>query len=67
MEERLVELESKMAFQELALSQLSEAYAGQQRQLELLEKTVRELISQVRGMQSSIVANESEETPPPHY
>jgi SlyX protein len=64
---RLEELETRFAFQEHAMQQLSQAYVDQQRRIDVLEKTVRELREQLEIVLPSLVAAESEETPPPHY
>ncbi len=64
---RLEELETRFAFQEHTMQQLSQAYADQQRRIDMLEKLVRELRDQLEIVLPSLVATESEETPPPHY
>jgi SlyX protein len=64
---RLEELETRFAFQEHAMQELSQAYADQQRRIDVLEKAVRELREQLELVLPSLVADESEETPPPHY
>jgi SlyX protein len=67
MHDRIVELETKIAFQEQALAELSDALAQQQKQLETLENRMRELNSRLTAAIPSIIALPSEETPPPHY
>jgi len=67
MHDRIVELETKVAFQEQALTELSDALAHQQRQIEALDKALRELRIQFTAALPSLVALPSEETPPPHY
>jgi SlyX protein len=67
MNDRIVELETKVAFQEQALGELSDALARQQKQIEAMEKAIRELRLQFTAAIPSIIANASEETPPPHY
>jgi SlyX protein len=67
MKERIVELETKVSFQEQALAELSDEMARQQRQIAVLEKTVRDLRAQFTASLPGIVAHASEETPPPHY
>lgn len=40
MEKRIIELETRIAFQEQALAELNEALIGQQRQLDRLQSTM---------------------------
>jgi SlyX protein len=67
LEQRLVELESRLAFQEHALVQLSDALAVSRleiaRNTELLRRTLDDL-KQTRG---DFFADPSSEPPPPHY
>ena len=54
MEHRIIELETRLAFQEIALEELNEALISQQTQLDRLEKECARL------------ANLLAETPAPH-
>ncbi len=65
--DRIVELETKVSFQEHALNELSDALAQQQRQIDTMEMKLRELQARFAAIQPSIIAHASEETPPPHY
>ncbi len=67
MNDRIVELETKVSFQEQALVELSDALARQQREIDALEKALRELHAQFTAALPSLVATAAEETPPPHY
>ena len=66
-ERRLVELETRLAFQEHALAQLSDALAASRmettRHAELLRRALDDL-KQVRG---TLDCDPAEEPPPPHY
>ena len=66
-ERRLVELETRLAFQEHALVQLSDALAASRmetaRHAELLRRALDDL-KQVRG---TLDSDPAEEPPPPHY
>lgn len=63
--ERLVELETRSAFQEDTLGQLDQELALQQREIERLSRQVELLLGQVQQL---IAANPpEEEPPPPHY
>ncbi|MDH2998447.1 SlyX protein [Pasteurellaceae bacterium LFhippo2] len=65
--EYLIELETKVAFQEQTIEDLNQAMIAQQFMLDKLQNQVRQLAEKLQGMQPSNVASRSEETPPPHY
>ncbi len=67
MEQRLVELETKLAFQEQAMEELNTLMVQQRRELEQLAETVENLRQRLAAANISAVCDESEETPPPHY
>ncbi len=67
MENRLVELESRLAFQEHTLQTLNDVIAGQQREILQLRRELEALRAQLQALAPSIVASRAEETPPPHY
>ena len=62
---RLEEIESKLAFQDDALQQLSEALVAQQGRIDRLEASIRSLAEQLRALKDR--APDSPEPPPPHY
>lgn len=64
---RIVELESKVAFQEMTIETLNQALIEQQFQLDKMQLQLRHLAEKLTGIASSNVAHQSEETPPPHY
>lgn len=67
LDNRLTELESRLAFQELALTELSDAMAAmrneQTRSRELTERALKDL-EQLRLL---LYADPGSEAPPPHY
>ena len=72
MEQRLVELETKLAFQEQALQELSDALAaardGDTRNALLLHRALEELRQLRSAMAASPVTGDAaSEPPPPHY
>jgi len=67
MENRLIELETRLSFQEDTIHQLNEVITRQQNQIDLLQEQVDDLKKRVQTVQTSNIKDESEETPPPHY
>ena len=65
-EDRLIELETKMAFQEDLLQDLNDVVARQEQQLEKLWQANRMLKSQLDTVHSA-AGETSNEAPPPHY
>jgi SlyX protein len=66
--DRLIELESRIAFQEDAIERLSTAVAEQQAHISRLREELQRLARQVRSMaHSPLGAAPGEEPPPPHY
>lgn len=66
-EERLIHLETTVAFQEDLLSKHIELLSKQQLELHQLEKQLDELRAQLREIQPSVVRDAADESPPPHY
>jgi SlyX protein len=67
MQERIVELESKVAFQDELINRLDEILVAQRDELDRLSERVRRLEEQVKAGGASMIRPEAEETPPPHY
>jgi SlyX protein len=67
MEERLTELESRLAFQEHTLQELNDIVASQQQELGMLRLALQELDRRLRALTPPAVAGSEEEVPPPHY
>lgn len=64
----IIELESKLAFQEDAVHNLSDELLDHQRKIEKLQVQVQFLAERLRQLpDSSSILRPEEEPPPPHY
>lgn len=66
-ETRLVELETRLAFQEHTLQSLNDVVTRQQQQIETLVREVNALKDRLRAAAPSSVGPLEDEKPPPHY
>jgi SlyX protein len=66
-EQRLVELETRLAFQEQALVELSDALAASRIEAERNADLLRRTLDAVKQSRGEFFADPSEEPPPPHY
>lgn len=66
-QERIAELESRVAFQEDAIDKLSDVIARQDIELVQLKELVLSLHKQIKLMDLSNPTSNGEEPPPPHY
>jgi SlyX protein len=67
MENRLEDLETRIAYQEAAIEELTATSLAQQQSIEQLQAQIDYLKSLLKDLTPSAVAPMSEETPPPHY
>lgn len=67
LEQRLVELETRLAFQEQALAELSDALAASRIETERNADLLRRTLDAVKQSRGEFFADPSEEPPPPHY
>jgi len=64
----LVELETRIAFQDDAIEQLNRTVAGQQKEIDRLREELARLAAQMRSLAGSpVTLAQAEEPPPPHY
>ncbi len=66
-QEQVMSLEIKLAFQDDLVETLNQIVIEQQQQLNLLQKQVQLLYQQLKSLQPSNLADLAEEVPPPHY
>ena len=66
-EERLIELESRIAHQDQVLHELNEVVTDQQAQLTQLKEMYRSLVDRVRALGEGMPAGDPGDERPPHY
>jgi SlyX protein len=66
-ENRLIDIESKLAHQEHMLAELNTALTNQQTQLTLLEDLCETLVERVRSSSDAGLAGDPADERPPHY
>lgn len=66
-EERLVELEIKLAYQEDLLQELNSIVAQQQKQMQRLEETCKVLYDRLTSLSAAAELDQPDHQPPPHY
>lgn len=67
LEDRINDLECQLAFQEQTVSELNDALSIQQLLITKMQDQMKYVAGKVKNMDSSNMADPSEETPPPHY
>ena len=67
LEARINDLECQLAFQEQTIEDLNGALSQQQLQITKMVDQMKYVVGKVKNMDSSNLADPSEETPPPHY
>ena len=67
MEERIIELETRIAFQEHTLFELNDIVAEQQQEIGILRLALQEMDRRVKAVVPHNMADPADETPPPHY
>ena len=66
-EERLMELEIKLSYQEDLLQELNSIVASQQKQISQLEGTLLLLYERMKSISVEDGTNQTDNQPPPHY
>jgi SlyX protein len=67
LQQRLEDLEIKAAFQEQTIDDLNEALSQQQLLIAKMQDQMKYVVGKVKNMDTTNMADASEETPPPHY
>jgi SlyX protein len=66
-EERFVDLESKLAYQDQLLNQLNDVVTEQQAKIMQLDALCKSLLERMRSMSDGAPAADSGDERPPHY
>ena len=66
MEERIIGLETRIAFFEKLVEELNQVVFRQQEEIDGLRTSI-ELLTEKSNSAGSLMADSSQETPPPHY
>lgn len=67
LEARLVELETRLAFQEHAMAELGDAVAAARMENERNASMLRRALEELKSSRAAYLANPADEPPPPHY
>lgn len=67
MEERLIALETKVAYQDNTLDILNEIVTKQQDRIDMLETRVKSLKEQLALLAGTVSGGQLPDPPPPHY
>ena len=66
-EDRLIDIETKIAHQEQLLSELNEALTDQQAQIGRLESLCQSLMDRLKSLVDNAGAEQASDERPPHY
>jgi len=67
MEERIIELETKTAYQDRIIEELNEIVTAREKRIEKLEKRLDALARRLGEITQSFDGGPVEDPPPPHY
>lgn len=65
--DRIAELETRMAFQEQALQELSDALAAARQENARVSALLRRVLAELAQARGGVVGDPADEPPPPHY
>ena len=66
-DDKIIDLETRIAHQEHTIAELNDALSGQQTQITALVARVEALLDRVRALSEAAPAGGTDDEPPPHY
>ncbi len=66
-DDRFIDLETRLAYQDEAIRSLSDTVARQQKRMDQLESLVRQLLDRVKSMNEPVYKGTPADEIPPHY
>ncbi len=63
----MIELETKLSYQDHMIQELNDVVTRQQKQIDALEIELRRVREHLKSSSSSQIARPEEDVPPPHY
>ncbi|WP_217523023.1 SlyX family protein [Vibrio metschnikovii] len=67
LQQRIDDLECKLAFQEQTIDELNAALTQQQLLINKIQDQMKYVVGKMKNMDTSNLADPANETPPPHY
>lgn len=67
MQEQIIDLQTRLSFQDGVIEELNQVVTHQQKQIDRLETLMKGLKVQIESMQHDALMKQSDEPPPPHY
>lgn len=67
MQDDIIELQTRIAFQDGVIEQLNQVVTRQQTQIDRLQRQFDKLNGQIENLQQDQVVRQADELPPPHY
>ena len=67
MENKIIDLQSQLAFQDETINELNDVITDQQQQLDQLREDIRLLNLRISSVAESSNVSDEKEPPPPHY
>ncbi|MZR62997.1 SlyX family protein [Alcanivorax sp. DP30] len=66
-DERLIDIETKLAYQEDLIEALNKVVSDQQQKIDELEKACRKMVDRLVDLSEAFESAQIEDAPPPHY
>ncbi|AFJ02455.1 hypothetical protein Q7C_1305 [Methylophaga frappieri] len=67
MQDDIIELQTRLAFQDGIIDQLNQVVTRQQIQIDRLQRQLEKLSGQVENLHQAQLIRQADESPPPHY